>query len=184
MIRKPEPGPTAAPLPEPVLHAVPRMADASPPPKGESPQVWRVTQVELDKLVTWLVPDLKRQWPRLSEEGVWMWFRAAIGDRRTLFVRTKSVVGMFHAWTDELEPWPIVIEKFVRWKQTANEEAVLLYQFAADWAKRIGAREMRFNEDSYASMQLHIAPSLQTFATPVHKLTKYSVTLRGGLDHG
>lgn len=176
MITNPESGPKPIPIPEPVPHVVPRMGGTIPQPAPA--QMWRVTESELDKIEKWLVPELRKAWPRMHEEGIHFWFKSAIGDRRTLFIRTKNVVGMFHIVADVLEPVPVVVEKFVRERVTSKEESALLYTAAKDWARVIGAREMKFDLDSDSAMQTHIVPALGTLETPVRRRTYYNVLLK------
>lgn len=161
--------------PDPPPHVAPRMG--GPAPKIEVPKVWRVKEPELDGILGWLVPRLQERWPRLSVDGVWLWLRATMSDRNSLLIRTENVVGLFQFGQNVLEPWPIVTETFVRYREKDNEQACDLYRFAKSWTQGIGARELRFDLDSDASM-IHIKPALQNMDTVVSQRVFYSVSLR------
>lgn len=169
------------PLPQPVYEPDPQPFNpprmSGPLPKIEAAKVWRVKEPELDDILKWLVPRLQEKWPRLNADGVWLWLRATMSDRNSLLVRTENVVGLFQFNVNVLEPWPIVSETFVRYREKDNEGSVLLYQHAKEWAKGIGARELRFDLDSDASM-IHIKPALQSMDTVVSQRVFYSVVLR------
>lgn len=88
------------------------------------------------------------------------------------------MVGMWHSTADILEPSPIVIEKFVRGTGFAtNEEAVMLYRYAKEWARQIRARECVLGTDTDASMT-HVAQALQTLATPCRKKTIHVLSMQ------
>lgn len=130
---------------EPVQTFPPRMIDAMERPVET---VWAVTDVEIDEL-RWAVPLLQKQWPRLTEDAISFWFRNAISDRYTKFVRTKNVVGMASYDTSVKEPWPIVRENFLRAREGYDtQEPLFIHRRFAEWAVSLGAKEYVFKLDS------------------------------------
>ena len=110
--------------------------------------VWRVTDVELDD-IAWVLPALQKQWPRLDEGQCRNWFKAAIADRYTMFVRTKNVVGMAQFDANVKEPWPVVREIFIRAKEGYEpSEPLMIHRRFAEWAIGISAKEYQFKTDS------------------------------------
>lgn len=156
-------------VPEPFN--APRMA--GPTREAVRAKVWRVREPELEALCAWLVPRLQEDWPRLSETGLVYWMKAAMTDRHTLFCRTPGVAGLFFAHTDALDPDAVVTERFVRQREPLNEEAKLLYRYARDWARSIGAGVFHFNRDSDCSMAPQVVPGLTAPDSPVKKRSVY-----------
>jgi hypothetical protein len=115
-------------------------------------RVWRVTLADLEDINPWLFPKLLERYPNMNEGGVLHWFRAAISDRATLFIRSDKVVGMFEVRADVLEPRPQVVERFVRMKEPDNDEGLQLYLFAKEWAWATGVCRFDFNVDSDVGM--------------------------------
>ena len=116
-------------------------------------RVWRVTLADLEDINPWLFPRLLEKYPNMNEAGVLHWFRAAISDRSTLFIRSDKVVGMFEVHSDVLDTHPIVMERFVRKQDPeANEEGLALYLFAREWAWSAGCGLFYFNIDSDVGM--------------------------------
>jgi hypothetical protein len=144
----------------------------------DPPLVWRVKDTDLDSICPWVLPALKKKWPRLNEDGISYWFKSAIGDRSTLFARTQNVVGMFHVVRDILEPSPTVMEKFVRANDEAtSDEKNLVYGMMKEWAISIKARECVIGLDSDSNMSGHVVPYLSTLATPLTKRQIYRLSL-------
>ncbi len=139
-----------------------------------TPLVWRVTESDLDTICPWLLPALQKRWPRLHTDGISYWFKSAVGDRRTLFIRTANVVGMWHSLSDILEPEPVIVEKFVRSNDNATiEEQILLYKYVKEWSQQIRARECILGLDTDVGMTTNVQPALQSFKSPCRKKTIY-----------
>ena len=114
----------------------------------ETPSVWRVTDVEIDEIV-WAVPLLQRQWPRLTEDQCGHWFKAALNDRYTMFVRTKNCLGMAHYDSSTKEPLLVVKEDFIRGKDGYDpSEPLLIHKRFLDWATGLNAKEYQYKHDS------------------------------------
>jgi len=172
-----KPGPTA-PLPqEPPQYVVPRMSQQMAP--VERPKVWRVQEPDLAEL-QWLPARLAKEHPNVDPNALFSWLRAAIIDRTNLLVRTERVVGLFAAEMSVLDPGhPTVREKFVRMSEKTNEESILLYVYARDWAASIGATEFVYDLDSDASMVQHVNPALSDIRRDfaLKKAVVYSVRM-------
>lgn len=147
----------AAPVP-PSAYQAPRMGQIIPLPEA---RVHRVTEPELGGVLDWLVPRLKEKHPRLAEEGLVSQLRGALTDRNAIFACAGDVVGYFSVQRTLLDTeHPIVVERFVRQRQPATEDAILLYQYVRDVAYGLKALELRFNVDSDAPMVQHVNPAL------------------------
>lgn len=171
------PGPTGPAAPEPAPYQVPR---SSPVLAAHRPAVWRVQEADLGVTADWLIPRLQQTHPRLSPEGLFSWLRATILDRTALFIRTELIAGLFVSEPNVLDVvHTSVIEKFVRSREVSNEEAILLYRFARDWAVSIRAGRMIVNRDSDCAMVNHVCPALSDVKKDfiVKKSSIYTVQL-------
>lgn len=157
-IPRPMPGPVQIMPPEPVPHEVPRMAQTR---VVVPPKVWRPMPAEMDDMLSWLVPRLQEKHTALDVDRVVHWLRGEMNNRFSLLVRTTMMVGLFQIVQSPMEPAPDVAEVFVRSRAPNNEEAVLLYKFALDWAQSVSAREFFGNKDSDAAM-LHVQPAMNS----------------------
>lgn len=145
-------------------YVVPRMSSVDLRQKREPDEVWRVTEVELEDFLPWLIPALRPRWPRMSEEGVISLLKAAIYSKTTLLVRTRQVVGLAESSISAFEPLhPLVRERFTRYREPTEDERngkvawkypedefILVYRHMHKWAIDIKAREFRFLEDTNA----------------------------------
>ena len=107
-----------------------------------------VTDRDLDQIVPWLLPSLQKDWPRLAEDNLRYWLRAAINDRTAKLCRTDLVVGLYFMQRDVLEPDGVVREKFFRHNKASADEQRMFYRDVREWARSIKARYLIVNEDS------------------------------------
>lgn len=118
------------------------------PMEQVKPKVWPVAEPDLDEL-RWVVPELQKRWPLLTGDSALHWFKAAIGDRHSRFVRTKNAVGLANFDATIKDPSPVVTENFIRAKEGYSPgEIVWIHVAFAQWAKDIGAREYVLRTDS------------------------------------
>jgi len=173
-IKRNDPGPAAPPVEEPIPWKLPHMAQAA---AVIAPKVWRPQLSEMDDLLSWLLPTLRKAWPDMSDDHTVADIRAAMTDPRSLLVRTSMVAGLFVAARDRRDGLKVA-EDFVRSRAPNNDEATLLYRFAEDWAASIGARRFLFNLDSDAAM-LHVQPAMNNLQKgyKVKKESLYSVEM-------
>ena len=157
-IKRPEPGPMAPPPAEIPAWTPPRMAAQIKP---VAPKVWRPMPAEMDDLLSWLIPRLQDPWAELNVDQTIHWLRSAMTDPRALFVRTGMTCGLFNVVLSPLNPVPVVSEAFFRSRAPNNEEAILAYKFAVDWAASLSARKFFWNYDSDAAV-LHVQPALNS----------------------
>ena len=133
-------------LQEPEQIFPPRMGDA---PVVVAPKVWRVADVEIDELMTWVPALLQKRWPRLFPDDIARWFKCLMGERRALFIRTENIVALAEFDATTKEPWPVVTENFVRAREGYGpDEPMLIHKRFLDWAVDISAVEFRFNTDT------------------------------------
>ena len=166
---------------EPVPHVVPRMAS---PIQVSPPRVWRVNEGDFGETIDWLLPVLLKDYPKMLATGTVSWLRAVMNDRTQLFVRTRNIVGVFASEPSVFDTInTIVREKFVRSREPSNDEAVLLYRYARDWAVSIRAGKMIINVDSDAGMtnSAGVVPGLSDIVKgfTVKKHSIYAVFLTG-----
>ena len=155
---------------EPTRIFPPTMAETI---KETKPRVWRVADVEIDEIMSWLPPLLQKRWPRLATEDIARWFKCLMGERRALLVRTENIVALAEFDASTKEPIPSVSENFVRAREGyAVDEPSLIQKRFLEWAKDIGAVEYRFNIDS------NVAQTSKLTACPVERRSYFAAILK------
>lgn len=151
-------------LEEPTRIFPPHMSE---PATEVKPRVWRVSDVEIDEIVPWVAPLLKKRWPRLFEDDIARWFKCLIGERRALFIRTENIVALAEFDATTKEPWPVVTENFVRAREGYSpDEPMQIHKRFLDWAIDIGAVECRFNVDTNVPIKAKVGSTkVKSFET-------------------
>jgi hypothetical protein len=148
----PIPGPTEPPAPEPQEIPIPKMAQTYDIKQFRAP-VWRVTGIELDGVVSWLIPLLREKWPNLNEGSIYYMLKSVLADKHTYFVRSENVCGLFDIIVDAMDTSPRMRERWVRSKKEAKPaEEEVFYTHVRDHAQQIGCTELMFNLDSNCAM--------------------------------
>lgn len=124
--------------------ATARKTDAAPeaaaPPRA---QHRRVSTPDLSELGNWLTERLKDVFPGLAPRNVQAWLAGCTVTNSFFFIRTAHAVALAQINHRPLDPTPFVEEIFTLAMDGFEDEAADLYLPMAEWAKGLGASELR-----------------------------------------
>ncbi len=109
---------------------------------------------DLNEKGQWIVDRLKPRYPHASEGEVVNWLRSITtsGSNDFMFVRTEHAFALAQVTREVMSARPIVIEHFVLVEGENVDEGGYLYGVIAQWARGLGAYELRVEKISDADV--------------------------------
>lgn len=142
--------------------------------KEVTPKIWRVSEAEIEELVSESVPLFLERFPRLDIFRAAGYIRAGISDNSCRIMRTESAWYMARVDRSFFEPLPIVHEIFMCSFRKNINDIVWLANDMVSWGIAIKAAEVRIG----SATDYDIAPLAKRIGA-TRKQTTYVKVLGG-----